>query len=113
MSNPADAPPEPGSNPDPLHGITLKHIVETLVERHGWPALAERITIRCFAHDPSLKSSLKFLRKTPWARAEVEALFLADQRLAERNRRRNRRRAEMRANRTDPSEETPADEPDP
>lgn len=62
--------------PDPLHGVTLKAMVEHLVERYGWPGLGERITIRCFTHDPSVNSSLKFLRKTPWARAKVESLYL-------------------------------------
>jgi uncharacterized protein (DUF2132 family) len=61
---------------DPLHGITLESIVIALVERHGWPALARQIPIRCFEFDPSVKSSLTFLRRTPWARAKVEALFL-------------------------------------
>lgn len=61
---------------DPLHGITLKDILERLVEREGWPALSKRIQIRCFTHDPSINSSLKFLRKTPWARKKVEDLYL-------------------------------------
>ena len=61
---------------DPLHGITLKMIVEHLVDRYGWDGLGERIEIRCFTHDPSVQSSLKFLRKTPWARAKVESLYL-------------------------------------
>lgn len=55
---------------DPLHGITLKAMVEHLVERYGWDGLGTRINIRCFTHDPSVSSSLKFLRKTPWARAK-------------------------------------------
>lgn len=82
---------------DPLHGITLKAIVEDLVARRGWPDLAANVAIRCFSSEPSVKSSLKFLRKTEWARAQVEALYLEDQRRAERNRVRNRRRAAMRA----------------
>jgi len=61
---------------DPLHGHTLKAIVTRLVEEYGWDELAERIRIRCFANDPSLKSTLKFLRKTPWARDKVERLFI-------------------------------------
>jgi len=61
---------------DPLHGITLQQIVEELVARHGWDGLARRIDIRCFKTDPSIKSSLAFLRKTPWARQKVEALYL-------------------------------------
>jgi uncharacterized protein (DUF2132 family) len=60
----------------PLHGVTLKTILETLVERHGWDGLAQRIDIRCFKSEPSIKSSLTFLRKTPWAREKVEALYV-------------------------------------
>jgi uncharacterized protein (DUF2132 family) len=63
---------------DPLHGATLKAIVEDLVARYGWPDLGARIPIRCFDTDPSIQSSLKFLRKTPWARRRVEQLYLAD-----------------------------------
>lgn len=62
---------------DPLHGMTLAAILTELVDHYGWDALAQRIEIRCFRLDPSLKSSLTFLRKTPWARAQVEALYLA------------------------------------
>lgn len=61
---------------DPLHGKTLKAILTELVERYGWEDLSARIRINCFAVDPSLNSSLKFLRKTPWARAKVEAVYL-------------------------------------
>ena len=61
---------------DPLLGVTLKAMVEHLVERYGWDGLGDRIEIRCFTHDPSVNSSLKFLRKTPWARAKVESLYL-------------------------------------
>lgn len=61
---------------DPLHGITLKAMVEHLVERYGWEGLGERIQIRSFTHDPSVASSLRFLRRTPWARAKVESLYL-------------------------------------
>jgi uncharacterized protein (DUF2132 family) len=61
---------------DPLHGITLKMIVTELVERYGWEELGRRIKIKCFINDPSINSSLKFLRKTPWAREKVEALYL-------------------------------------
>jgi uncharacterized protein (DUF2132 family) len=63
---------------NPLHGVTLETIVERLVASYGWGALARRIPIRCFAEDPSISSSLTFLRKTPWARAKVEALYLQD-----------------------------------
>ena len=62
---------------DPLHGITLKTMVTRLEAKYGWEELGKRITIKCFTHDPSISSSLKFLRKTPWARAKVEALYLA------------------------------------
>ena len=62
--------------PDPLHGVTLQAMLEHLVERYGWDGLGERIAIRCFTHDPSIGSSLRFLRKTPWARAKVESLYL-------------------------------------
>jgi len=61
---------------NPLHGKTLKAILEELVERHGWAELGERVRIRCFTHDPSITSSLKFLRKTEWARKQVEELYL-------------------------------------
>jgi len=61
----------------PLEGITLEAIVTQLAERLGWGAMADAVPIRCFTDDPSIKSSLKFLRKTPWARARVEALYLA------------------------------------
>ena len=61
---------------DPLHGITLKVIVTQLVEEYGWSELGSRITIKCFTNDPSISSSLKFLRKTPWARQKVEELYL-------------------------------------
>lgn len=59
-----------------LHGITLKEILTKLVEQHGWEKLAQQIDIRCFKSDPSINSSLKFLRTTPWARAKVEELYL-------------------------------------
>ncbi len=61
---------------NPLHGITLEAIVTALQAHYGWPGLAQRINIRCFASDPSVASSLKFLRKTPWAREKVEGLYL-------------------------------------
>lgn len=67
---------KPHINKDPLHGITLKKIVETLVEKYGFEELGIRINIRCFTHDPSVKSSLTFLRKTPWARKKVEDLYI-------------------------------------
>jgi uncharacterized protein (DUF2132 family) len=64
---------------NPLHGITLEQIVNSLVEHYGWSELGKRINIRCFKNDPSVKSSLKFLRKTPWARTKVEDLYIASQ----------------------------------
>lgn len=64
------------SSKDPLHGLTLQAILSALVERLGWDGLARHIDVRCFKQDPSIKSSLTFLRKTPWARAKVEALYL-------------------------------------
>jgi uncharacterized protein (DUF2132 family) len=74
MSDPGDG-ASSGAN-DPLHGITLEMIVTTLVERYGWQELGEMIDIRCFQLDPSVASSLKFLRRTPWARKKVEALYV-------------------------------------
>jgi len=62
---------------NPLHGMTLEKIVTKLKEHYGWNGLAEKININCFKSDPSVKSSLKFLRKTPWARTKVEALYLS------------------------------------
>lgn len=67
---------QPGSS-DPLHGLTLEMILTRLVELYGWDELGKRIRIRSFTHDPSIKSSLHFLRRTPWARKKVEELYLA------------------------------------
>ena len=61
---------------NPLHGITLEQVVTKLVEHYGWDGLARKISINCFKSDPSIKSSLKFLRRTGWARAKVEALYV-------------------------------------
>uniref|UniRef100_UPI0040473E15 VF530 family protein n=1 Tax=Rheinheimera sp. TaxID=1869214 RepID=UPI0040473E15 len=61
---------------NPLHGVTLEQIVTALVAHFGWPGLAKHIDINCFKVDPSVKSSLKFLRKTPWARQKVEELYV-------------------------------------
>lgn len=66
---------QPASN-DPLHGKTLEMIVTHLVEMYGWEELGARIRINCFRDNPSIKSSLKFLRKTPWARKKVEELYI-------------------------------------
>jgi uncharacterized protein (DUF2132 family) len=79
-----DTPEQPKN---PLHGMTLEKIVTELADYYGWEGLGERINIRCFTHDPSVGSSLKFLRKTPWARDKVESLYLfmlRDMRRAER-----------------------------
>ena len=62
---------------NPLHGITLEKLLTDLVAFYGWPALGKQIAIRCFTHDPSIASSLKFLRRTPWARERVESLYVA------------------------------------
>jgi uncharacterized protein (DUF2132 family) len=71
--------PEPKSHPrDPLHGITLEHIVTQLVERHGWQEMGRRIPVRCFLFNPTVKSSLTFLRKTPWARTKIESWFIGE-----------------------------------
>jgi uncharacterized protein (DUF2132 family) len=64
---------------NPLHGVKLADILEHLVDKYGFEDLGERITIRCFTDNPSIKSSLKFLRRTPWARAKVEQLYLKSQ----------------------------------
>lgn len=61
---------------DPLQGVTLKMILSELVERYGWEEMGKSIEIRCFTHDPSIPSSLKFLRRTPWARDKVEEMYL-------------------------------------
>lgn len=62
---------------NPLHGITLERVMVELVDHYGWEGLARRINVNCFKSDPSVKSSLKFLRKTPWAREQVEALYIS------------------------------------
>ncbi len=69
-------PPLPPRAADPLHGVTLEMAIEHLVERYGWSGLGDRIVVRCFTHEPSVSSSLKFLRRTPWARAKVESLYV-------------------------------------
>jgi uncharacterized protein (DUF2132 family) len=83
MQEPASAPP-PDQAPidtdtqagNPLHGVKLEAIVSALANHYGWPELGQRINIRCFTSDPSVASSLKFLRKTPWAREKTESLYL-------------------------------------
>ena len=69
----------PGQANNPLHGITLETMLTELVERIGWEDMADAIDIRCFRYEPSIKSSLQFLRRTPWARAKVEQLYLSAQ----------------------------------
>ena len=70
-------PPAPPAQPrNPLHGLTLEAIVTALVAHYGWQELGRRIPVRCFTSEPSVSSSLKFLRKTPWAREKVERLYL-------------------------------------
>lgn len=68
--------PPPAQPRNPLHGVTLEMIVTALVDRYGWAGLAERVPVRCFSSQPSVTSSLKFLRRTPWAREKVESLYL-------------------------------------
>ena len=72
-AEPAATPDQPGN---PLHGVTLEAIVTALAAQYGWKGLGQRINIRCFTSEPSVASSLKFLRKTPWAREKVESLYL-------------------------------------
>lgn len=67
--------PSPSSH-DPLHGVTLERLLTELVAEFGWPELGQRVPVRCFLFDPSIKSSLAFLRKTPWARAKVEDIYV-------------------------------------
>ena len=62
---------------NPLHGITLEQVVSALVDHYGWDVLAGKINLNCFRNDPSVRSSLKFLRKTPWAREKVEQLYIS------------------------------------
>jgi uncharacterized protein (DUF2132 family) len=79
MQAPSSTPPalQPPPQPkNPLHGLTLEAIVTALAAHYGWEGLGERIPVRCFTSDPSVASSLKFLRKTPWAREKVESLYL-------------------------------------
>lgn len=76
MTGAAPAPARPAQPRNPLHGLTLEAIVKALAGHYGWERLAELVPIRCFAIDPSVSSSLKFLRKTPWAREKVESLYL-------------------------------------
>ena len=71
--------PEPTPHPrDPLHGVTLETILNQLVQRHGWGEMGRRVPVRCFQFNPTVKSSLTFLRKTPWARKRVEDWFIGE-----------------------------------
>ncbi len=74
--NPDNAPTKPVQPHNPLHGVTLEAMVVALADYFGWDELGQRIPVRCFQIDPSVGSSLKFLRKTPWAREKVESLYL-------------------------------------
>ena len=76
MPDPAPPATQATQPRNPLHGLTLEAIVTALVAHYGWPGLGGRIALRCFTHEPSVNSSLKFLRKTPWAREKVESLYL-------------------------------------
>ncbi len=76
------------SSKDPLHGVTLEALLNALVARYGWAEMARQVNINCFKSDPSIKSSLKFLRRTPWARKEVEAMYLASLMMTRRWRKR-------------------------
>ncbi|EJL84020.1 hypothetical protein PMI15_02263 [Polaromonas sp. CF318] len=82
---PAKAPAAPVQPGNPLHGVTLEAMVTALSGHYGWEALGRRINIRCFTSDPSVASSLRFLRKTPWAREKVESLYLFMLREAKRS----------------------------
>lgn len=73
-----EQPPTTSHPRDPLHGITLEMIVTQLVERHGWEELGRRLPVRCFLNNPSIKSSLTFLRKTPWARERLELMYIVE-----------------------------------
>jgi len=74
----SDVPKDRSHPRDPLHGVTLQHIVETLVSTHGWETMGSKIPVRCFLFNPSVKSSLTFLRKTPWAREKIEAWYVRE-----------------------------------
>jgi len=75
-SSPPSSPTTANQPRNPLHGLTLEAILTALVEAYGWESLAQRVPVRCFALNPSIRSSLTFLRKTPWAREKVEGLYL-------------------------------------
>ena len=75
-ASPPGQPIQPIQPRNPLHGVTLEAMLQALVAHFGWPGLASKMPVRCFSQDPSVRSSLKFLRKTPWAREQVERLYL-------------------------------------
>ena len=81
-----EAAPPPSQPRNPLHGVTLEQMLNALVAQYGWAHLGECVAVRCFVSDPSVGSSLKFLRRTPWARQKVEGLYLFMQREARRSR---------------------------
>ncbi|WP_034689862.1 VF530 family DNA-binding protein [Acidovorax sp. MR-S7] len=87
-ASPSPASPPPAQPRNPLHGITLEAMVVALQQHFGWDGLSSRIPVRCFQNDPSVASSLRFLRKTPWAREKVEGLYLFMLREQRRNARR-------------------------
>lgn len=95
---------------NPLHGVTLKVLVQELVDRYGWDGLASLFDFACFHRNPSLNSTLKFLRKTPWARAKVERLWVADWRAGEKKRKRNAARKARRAHAAEMGEQPVAHE---
>ena len=76
MTSNSTSPTQGKQSSDPLHGLTLAVLLERLVALYGWDELARFVNIRCFTHDPSIKSSLTFLRRTPWARQQVEDLYI-------------------------------------
>lgn len=76
MGGPSGHVPQPSHPNDPLHGVTLETVLRSMVDRHGWPALAAAIPIRCFMFDPTIRSSLTFLRKNPWARKRLEDWYV-------------------------------------
>ncbi len=76
MNDSKPSPPKPEQPRNPLHGVTLEALLNELVAHYGWAGLGRRIEVRCFTHEPSVASSLKFLRRTPWAREQVELLYV-------------------------------------
>ena len=90
MPVPPASPPQPQQPKNPLHGVTLETIVTALVAHYGWAGLAEQVPLRCFSSEPSVASSLKLLRKTPWAREKVESLYLFMLREVRRESRQNK-----------------------